>query len=106
VSAGHVTLAWRTTGGPNLALTLRGLLDRRFFRRAAVQLDRLLRQTRTRLTLRIAGLPQPQLEPLQRLLARLARHGDRVSIVIDEKLRALIPIDSSVFHLVLAAKTQ
>ena len=35
-------------------------------------------------------------------LRRLARHGDRVHIVVDERLRALVPIDSSVFNLVLA----
>jgi hypothetical protein len=35
------------------------------------------------------------------LLGRLARYGDRVSIVIDRKLRDKVRIDSSVFHLVL-----
>jgi hypothetical protein len=43
-----------------------------------------------------------QLEPFQGLLRRLARYGDRAHIVIDERLRALVPIDSSVFNLVLA----
>ena len=36
------------------------------------------------------------------MLSRLARYGDRVSIIVDEKVRSLIPIDSSVFNLVLA----
>jgi hypothetical protein len=40
--------------------------------------------------------------PSQGLLRRLARYGDRVHIVVDERLRVLVPIDSSVFNLVLA----
>jgi hypothetical protein len=39
---------------------------------------------------------------MQDLLRRLARYGDRVSIVVDDRLRTLVPIDSSVFNLVLA----
>jgi hypothetical protein len=42
-----------------------------------------------------------QLDPFQGLLRRLARYGDRVHVVV-ERLRALVPIDSSVFNLVLA----
>jgi len=55
---------------------------------------------------RIDSFPPPQLEPLQRLLGRLARYGDRVSIVTDEKLRRLLRVDSSVFNLVLDARSQ
>jgi len=36
------------------------------------------------------------------VLSRLARYGDRVSIIVDEKVRSVVPIDSSVFNLVLA----
>ena len=54
-----------------------------------------------RLTLRIEELHAQHAAHLQALLARLARHGDRVSIAVHEKLRALVPVDSSVFDLVL-----
>jgi hypothetical protein len=39
---------------------------------------------------------------LRRLLARLARYGDRISVVLHERLRALVAVDSSVFNLVLS----
>lgn len=38
---------------------------------------------------------------LNRLLRRLAPYGDRVFIHVDAKLRELVRIDSSVFHLLL-----
>jgi hypothetical protein len=38
---------------------------------------------------------------LERLLLRLRRYGDRVSIVVDERLRQVVRVDSSVFKLVL-----
>jgi hypothetical protein len=41
-------------------------------------------------------------DDLGRLLRPLERIGDRVFIVMDEKLRGLLPIDSSVFNVVLA----
>jgi radical SAM superfamily enzyme YgiQ (UPF0313 family) len=56
-------------------------------------------------TLRIEGLREQKLPDLNRLLARLARHGSRVSTVIDKKTRKLVRVDSSVFHLVLEPDT-
>jgi hypothetical protein len=47
-------------------------------------------------------LHAPHLALLQDLLRRLARYGDRISIIVDERLRGLVSIDSSVFNLVLA----
>jgi hypothetical protein len=52
-------------------------------------------------TLRIDSLRASQVESLQQLLRRLSRFGDRVSIVMNDRLRELVNIDSSVFHLVL-----
>jgi hypothetical protein len=101
LEAGKVRLAWGP-GRLHLALSLTGKLDARFFSRMAPRLERMLRDTRSTLTLRIEELQAQHAAHLQRLLARLARHGDRVSIVVHEKLRALVPVDSSVFHLVLA----
>jgi hypothetical protein len=98
LAAGKVTLSFQQ---PDLALSLKALLDGRFFRRAGRGLERLMKDTRARLILHIDAQPTQQPEHLSLLLSRLARYGDRVSIVVDEKLRSLIPIDSSVFNLVL-----
>ena len=99
LEAGKVTLSFRQ---PDLALSMKALVDGRFFQRAAPGLERLLKHTRARLTLRIDAMPAQQQEHLSLMLSRLARYGDRVSIIVDEKVRSLIRIDSSVFNLVLA----
>jgi hypothetical protein len=100
LDAGKIGLAWRP-GPLQLDLSLTGWLDARFFARAAPRLEKLLRDTQSTLTLRIEELQSHQVAHLQRLLARLARHGDRVSVIVHEKLRALVAVDSSVFNLVL-----
>jgi radical SAM superfamily enzyme YgiQ (UPF0313 family) len=102
VAAGDVTLNLQQTSAPDLALCLKGRLDRSFFKRAAPGLERLLKHTRASVTLRVEAFQAHQLEHFQGLLRRLARYGDRVHIIVDERLRALVPIDSSVFNLVLA----
>jgi uncharacterized protein DUF4070 len=102
LTAGAVTLKLQHSSVPDLAICLVGRLDRPFFKLAAPGLESLLRHTRASVTLRVNTFQGSQLEPFQRLLRRLARYGDRVHIVIDERLRALVPIDSSVFNLVLA----
>ncbi len=102
LEAGKVTLSLRQLAVPDLAICVKDLPDREFFARAAPDLQRLLRDTSARVTLRIEAFHPPQLSALQGLLRRLARYGDRVSIVMDDRLRTLVPIDSSVFNLVLA----
>ena len=102
LAQGKVTLQLRQTGAPDLAVCLKDRLDGPFFKRAAPGLERLLKHTRASVTLRVDAFQAHQLEHLQGLLRRLARYGDRVHIVVDERLRALVPIDSSVFNLVLA----
>jgi hypothetical protein len=64
-------------------------------------MEHLLRRTQATVTLHIDELRKQEIPDLNRLLARLARHGDRVSIVLGKRMRELIPIDSSVFNLVL-----
>jgi hypothetical protein len=68
-------------------------------------LETLLRKTQSTITLRIEALREHERPHLDRLLARLARHGDRIFIVVDERLRKIIRIDSSVFQLVLEEST-
>jgi radical SAM superfamily enzyme YgiQ (UPF0313 family) len=102
LASGKVTLSLQQRGVADVALCVKEHLDHRFFRRAAPALERLLKHTRARLTLRIEALHAPHLALLQDLLRRLARYGDRISIIVDERLRGLVSIDSSVFNLVLA----
>ncbi len=83
----------------DLSLTLRGHLDRGFFSSAARHLERLLRQTRSSVTLRIEALQEAHLPHLDRLLQRLARHGDRIRISVPDRLREVVRVDSSVFVL-------
>lgn len=86
---------------PHLQIRLRGSLGRAFFSRFSRRLPRLLRRTQARVTLIVEEAQQQQLPHLQRMLARLARHGDRIYISVAEPLRARLAIDSSVFHLML-----
>jgi len=104
VAAGDVTLKLHQTSAPDLAVCLKGRLDGSFFKRAAPGLERLLKHTRASVTLRVEAFQAQQLDHFQGLLRRLARYGDRVHIIVDERLRALVPIDSSVFNLVLARR--
>ena len=79
-----------------------GRLVGSFFKHAAPGLEHPLRHMRASVTLHVDAFQAHQLEPFQGRRRRLARYGDRVHIVVDERLRALVPIDSSVFTLVLA----
>jgi radical SAM superfamily enzyme YgiQ (UPF0313 family) len=99
-AAVRVSLSMRTVV-PSVSISLRGGLPGVFFRRAARKLDRLLTRTRASVTLRIDSLREAELPHLQRLLERLARHGDRVSVIVSKRLRGVVRIDSSVFRLVL-----
>lgn len=101
LAQGNVTLALREAAVPNLVLSFRGLVDGRLFRRATPRLTRLLQHTGASLTLHLDHLPALPLEEVRCLLRRLARYGDRVFVVIDERWRGLLPVDASVFHLVL-----
>lgn len=88
-------------GGAHLQIWLRGYVGRLFFTRAARRLEKMLRRSAATVTLHIEALRADQRRQLERLLSRLAPYGDRVSIWIDERVRPLVPIDSSVFHLLL-----
>jgi hypothetical protein len=61
----------------------------------------MLRRTPTTLALHVEGLRESALPEIRRWLERLARHGDRVSVFVAERWRAALPIDSSVFDVVL-----
>jgi hypothetical protein len=101
LETGRLTLVWRP-GRLQLDLTLAGWLDANFFTRAAPRLEWLLRGTHSTLILHVDELHAQHVVHLRRLLARLARYGDRISVVLHERLRALVAVDSSVFNLVLS----
>lgn len=84
-----------------LALTLRGAVDPALFGNCARRIERLLRRSSAAVSLRVDALAAGQQAELQRLLERLARYGDRVSVRVNAALAPVLAIDSSVFHLVL-----
>lgn len=86
---------------PRLTLTLAGGLDRAFFVRAARHVAAIMKRTPLRLTLHIDALGGGEAFHLQRLLKRLAPFGDRISIVLHERVLNRVRVDSSIFHLVL-----
>jgi len=61
-----------------------------------------LEDTTTSITLHIEELHEAELKHLHKMLRRLEQYGDRIHIAVDEKLRDVVNIDSSVFNLVLA----
>lgn len=87
----------------NLSISIKGLMDRAFFVRAQRLLERVLRDTTSSVTLYIDGFHRDQIKHLNKLLRKLSRYGDRINIVVHEKLRGVIKIDSSRFNLVLIA---
>ncbi len=101
VRDGRVVLTFTGNATPHVSLNLRASLDRRFFRRAATHLERLLAETSSTLTVKVESLRERERAHFQRFLKRLARYGDRISIVVDERLRGVLTVDSSIFHVVL-----
>jgi hypothetical protein len=99
--AGNGLVALETNGSEALSLLIGGMHTPRFFRRAGRHIERLLRDTPSTLTLRIDALADSAHGPLQGLLLRLQRYGDRIWLIVDERIRQAIVIDWSVFNLVL-----
>ena len=86
----------------DLALRLDSAVGHRVFRGLARHLDRLLRVQGTSLTLYVDSLPASDAPAIERLLQRLARHGDRIFVRLSERLQRLVHVDSSRFNLVVA----
>ncbi len=104
-SQANIGLSLRILAVPNISVCLHGGVYQGFFSAAVRHLETLLIKTQSTITLRIEALREHERPHLDRLLARLARHGDRIFIVVDERLRKIIRIDSSVFHLMLEEST-
>ncbi|WP_337997715.1 B12-binding domain-containing radical SAM protein [Oleispirillum naphthae] len=101
LSQDEVWVTREATASPNLTIHLGDALKRRFFKAAAPHLCRLLEQSPARVTLAAEGMPPQYLGQFERLLARLARYGDRVSLVLSENLGRRMTLDLSIFDLVL-----
>ncbi len=102
IHRGVVEIGSRVSEGEDhLQIMLHGQVGRLFFARAARHLERMLRRSAGTVTLHIEALREDQQQQLARLLRRLAPYGDRVSVWIDERMRPLVSIDPSAFHLVL-----
>jgi len=82
---------------PNLSLTLRSAVDASALMRASRHLRRLLRKTKSTITLDIEACDARALE---RMLKRLSRHGDRISLSVAETMRDMVQVDWSRFELV------
>lgn len=87
----------------NLSISFKGFLDKTFFKRAGRHLEKLLKGTTSSITLHIEELHESHLLYLNRLLNRLSRHGDRITVTVHEKLLTKVNIDSSLFNRVLEA---
>jgi Domain of unknown function (DUF4070)/Radical SAM superfamily len=97
----EVSLHQVKNAAANLSISFKGFLDKKFFTRAGRHFEKLLAGTTSSLTLHIEELHESHLLYLNRLLDRLAQHGDRITVTVHEKLLEAVEIDSSVFNLVL-----
>jgi radical SAM superfamily enzyme YgiQ (UPF0313 family) len=96
-----IELRLPNAAAPHLYVQFAGGLDRSFFARCAHRLETALRRTGASVTLVIEEIERAQLPHLERLLERLACYGDRIAIHVNEGLRDIVVIDSSIFHLLL-----
>jgi hypothetical protein len=72
-------------------------IDASGFARAVRNLRAVLRDTKANVTLRIEECDAAE---LRRIVRKLRRYSDRVSLSLSETLRGVVEIDSSRFHLV------
>lgn len=85
----------------NLCISIKGRLGKDFFIRIDKPLQKLLKNTTTSITLRVEEFQEVQRKYFNRLLKHLSRYGDRINIILNEKLSNTIEVDSSIFNLVL-----
>ena len=97
----EVSLSQMKNAAATLSITMKGRLGRDFFVRGARQLEKVLENTTSSVTLYIEELHEVQLKYLHQLLKRLSRFGDRIHISLNEQVRDSVAIDSSVFNLLL-----
>ncbi len=102
VSQGNLEISLNSdTQHSNLLVSLHGKVNAIFLNRVSRRLKRLLRKSSMTFTLNINYLSLGQVQKLDRMLKRLARYGDRISIRISRQIKSILTIDSSVFHVVI-----
>jgi len=99
-AAGHAALVAHAAR-IELSLALDRQAGARFFSRLARRLDRLLRQQGATLTLSIDAVVLREAGHVEHLIARLVRHGDRVCVVLHERMQNVVRVDSSRLNLLL-----
>ncbi|RMD93369.1 MAG: DUF4070 domain-containing protein, partial [Calditrichaeota bacterium] len=85
----------------NLLISLKGNLDKPFFKQTGRHLEEILQHSAASITLNIETLHEAHIKHLNRMLSRLSQYGDRIYISLNETLREKVKIDSSLFNLVL-----
>lgn len=100
----EVSLKRVRNAASELSISIKGLMDRDFFVRAAPHLETFLKNTSSSITLNIEEFHETQRQHLHGLLNQLSRYGDRIYIAVHERFRHMVEIDSSVFNLVLEKK--
>jgi radical SAM superfamily enzyme YgiQ (UPF0313 family) len=85
----------------NLSISMKGWLGKDFFIRIDKHLQKVLKHTTSSITLHIEEFHEAQRKHFNKLLKKLSGHGDRIHIILHEKVRNMIEIDSSIFNLVL-----
>jgi radical SAM superfamily enzyme YgiQ (UPF0313 family) len=96
-----VALAHAKNARPNLTFSMKGKLGRDFFISAARQLEKMLQNTKSSVTIRIEEFNAAEIHSLKIMLNKLMRFRERIVIAADERSRRIINIDSSVFTLVM-----
>jgi hypothetical protein len=100
VEAGRVALGAQAAR-VDVALSFDTTAGVAFFATLARHLDRMLRQPGATLQITVKRLRAHETGEFERLLARLARHGDRIFVRLHASLRERVAVDSSRFNLVL-----
>jgi radical SAM superfamily enzyme YgiQ (UPF0313 family) len=85
----------------NLLFSMKGKLGRDFFISASRQLEQMLQNTKSSVTIRIEEFNAVEIYSLKIMLDRLVKFRERIVIAADERSRKIINIDSSVFNLAM-----
>jgi len=86
---------------PHISISFNGWLGRDFFTKLGKHLERILKRTASSITIYIKAFPEIQGEYFHQLLKKLASYGNRINIVLDERAKKLVKVDSSIFNLIL-----
>ncbi|HJX32504.1 MAG TPA: radical SAM protein, partial [Thermodesulfobacteriota bacterium] len=97
----EVNLSQVKNAASNLSISMKGWLGKDFFIRIDKHLQKVLKHTTSSVTLHIEDFHEAQRKHFNKLLKKLSQHGDRIHIILHEKVRNMVEVDSSIFNLVL-----